>query len=47
MQQTESRVALEGLAEGTEIALVDPNALPAKAPGAGPTGPVAGAGGPR
>ena len=47
VQQTESRVALEGIAEGTEIALVDPNALPTKAPGAAPTGPVAGAGGPR
>jgi multidrug resistance efflux pump len=28
-QRTESRAAIEGLAEGTEVALVDPNAIPA------------------
>jgi HlyD family secretion protein len=27
-QRTETRAAIEGLAEGTEVALVDPNALP-------------------
>ena len=32
-QRTESRAAIEGLAEGTEVALVDPNALPAQTSG--------------
>ena len=43
LHRTESRVALDGLAEGTEVALVDPNAAlktkpsaaPAPAPGPG------------
>ena len=30
MQRTESRVAISGLAEGTEVALVDPTARPAR-----------------
>jgi HlyD family secretion protein len=32
VQRTESRAALEGLAEGTEVALVDPNAAPKTTP---------------
>jgi hypothetical protein len=44
-QRTESRVVIDGLSEGAEIALVDPNARPAGAspstappvPGAGPS----------
>jgi hypothetical protein len=40
LHRTESRMALEGLAEGTEVALIDPNAAsrptPTAAPAAGP-----------
>ena len=44
VQRTESRVALEGLAEGTEIAMVDPNqASPSAA--AASTSPLPGGGG--
>jgi len=39
--RTESRAAVEGLAEGTEVALVDPNALPAGSSGAS-TSPMPG-----
>jgi multidrug resistance efflux pump len=39
--RTESRAGVEGLAEGTEVALVDPNAIPAGAPGAS-TSPMPG-----
>jgi HlyD family secretion protein len=45
-QRTESRVAISGLPEGTEIALVDPTARPTNAPQTG-TPPVPAAGGPR
>ena len=45
-QRTESRVVVEGLSEGAEVALVDPNARPAgAAPSTAP--PVPAAGGPR
>jgi len=45
-QRTESRVVVEGLSEGAEVALVDPNARPAgAAPSSAP--PVPAAGGPR
>jgi multidrug efflux pump subunit AcrA (membrane-fusion protein) len=43
VQRTESRAALEGLAEGTEIALIDPTVVNT-AGGSNPTGPVLGAG---
>jgi hypothetical protein len=46
-QRTESRVVVEGLSEGAEVALVDPNARPAgAAPPTAPPVPAAG-GGPR
>jgi HlyD family secretion protein len=41
LQRTESRTAIEGLAEGTEVALVDPTAPRTKSPSA-PAGPVPG-----
>jgi HlyD family secretion protein len=40
-QRTESRAAIEGLAEGTEVALIDPNAVPA-APGTSAASPMPG-----
>lgn len=45
VQHTESRAAIEGVPEGTEIALVDPNAAPAAKPGSGAAGPMPAAGG--
>jgi Cu(I)/Ag(I) efflux system membrane fusion protein len=43
-QRTESRVVIDGVADGTEIALVDPNARPAgSAPSTAPPVPAAGA----
>jgi hypothetical protein len=43
-QRTESRVALSGVAEGSEIALVDPTARPGTpAPSTAPAVPAAGA----
>ena len=42
---TESRVVIKGLDEGTEVALVDPNAAKATTPSA--TAPPMPAGGPR
>jgi multidrug resistance efflux pump len=44
-QRTESRAAIEGLAEGTEVALLDPNAVPSTTPG-GSTSPLPGGGAP-
>ena len=41
-QRTESRAAIEGLAEGTEVALVDPNAIPTSTGAA--AGPIPGGG---
>jgi HlyD family secretion protein len=45
-QKTESRIALEGLEEGTEVALVDPTAAAATSPAAA-SSPVSSAGGSR
>jgi multidrug efflux pump subunit AcrA (membrane-fusion protein) len=45
VQRTESRAALEGLPEGTEIALVDPTIVRAKGPSG--TSPLPAAGAPR
>ena len=45
VQRTESRAALEGVPEGTEIALVDPTIARAKGPSG--TSPLPAAGGPR
>ena len=42
-QRTESRAAIEGLAEGTEVALVDPNAVPTSTSSA--AGPIPGGAG--
>jgi HlyD family secretion protein len=43
VQRTESRAAIEGLAEGTEVALVDPNATrPTTQTGSSPLPPAAG-----
>lgn len=39
-QRTESRAAIEGLSEGTEVALIDPNAVPAS--GGAASGPIPG-----
>jgi multidrug resistance efflux pump len=45
VERTESRAALEGLAEGTEIALIDPTVAPTSTPGGGtPTLPATGGG---
>jgi HlyD family secretion protein len=44
LQRTESRVAIEGLADGTEIALVDPTIVRTSTPGSGAS-PVIGGGG--
>jgi multidrug resistance efflux pump len=45
VQRTESRAALEGLAEGTEVALIDPDAVRPGSPAS--TSPLPAAGGPR
>jgi HlyD family secretion protein len=45
VQRTESRAALEGLAEGTEVALVDPASVPKNS--AGTASPLPAAGGPK
>src|SRR4029079_638355 len=42
-QRTESRVVISGLPEGTEIALVDPNARPTTSSPTAPTVPASGA----
>ena len=46
VQRTESRAAVEGLPEGTEVALVDPTVQRANKP-AGAASPLPAAGGPR
>ena len=45
VQRTESRAALEGLAEGTEVALIDPTVQRANKPAG--ASPLPAAGGPR
>jgi hypothetical protein len=39
LHRTESRMALDGLAEGTEVALIDPNAALKTTPTAAPAAP--------
>lgn len=46
VQRTESRVAVSGLADGTEVALVDPSSTARPSPAA-PASPMPAAGGPR